>query len=111
VKVMDFGLAVLEGHHSLTDQGAVMGTIAYFSPSRPGEPADQRSDIYSLGAVFYEMLTGELPFDASNPVEMIRRHLETRPLARIVNPSVSPFWSASYCAACARTRRPLSLGS
>jgi tetratricopeptide (TPR) repeat protein/serine/threonine protein kinase len=92
VKVMDFGLAVLEDRHDLTDMDAIMGTIAYFSPEQArGERADHRSDIYSLGIVFYEMLTGQLPFEATNPSDMIRRHLETPPPSpRLICPTVSP---------------------
>lgn len=79
-KVMDFGLAVLEDRHSITEVGAVMGTIAYFSPEQAkGELADYRSDIYSLGIIFYEMLTNFLPFEATNPSDMIQKHLNAIP--------------------------------
>jgi len=91
-KVMDFGLAVLEDRHSLTEVGAVMGTIAYFSPEQArGEPADFRSDIYSLGVMFYEMLTNTLPFEATNPSEMIQKHLTAIPAPPTKrNPSIPP---------------------
>ncbi|MDQ7821853.1 MAG: tetratricopeptide repeat protein [Candidatus Eremiobacteraeota bacterium] len=91
-KVMDFGLAVLEDRHSITEMGAVMGTIAYFSPEQArGEPADHRADIYSLGVVFYEMLTNALPFEATNPSDMIQKHLQALPLSPVKrNPSVPP---------------------
>jgi tetratricopeptide (TPR) repeat protein/serine/threonine protein kinase len=80
VKVMDFGLAVLENRHSLTEMGQVMGTVAYFSPEQArGEVADQRSDIYSLGSLLYEMLTNHLIFQATNPAEMISKHLTETP--------------------------------
>jgi len=80
VKVMDFGLAFLADNHSLTEVGLVMGTIAYFSPEQArGEPADHRSDIYSLAVVFYEMLTNQLPFAATNPSDMIQKHLGALP--------------------------------
>jgi tetratricopeptide (TPR) repeat protein/serine/threonine protein kinase len=92
IKVMDFGLAVLEDRHSLTDMGAVMGTFAYFSPEQArGEKADPRSDIYSLGIVLYEMLTNRLPFEATNPSEMIQKHLYVpAPSSRGINPAVHP---------------------
>ena len=90
VKVMDFGLAVLEDRHSLTEMGQVMGTIAYFSPEQAkGEPADSRADIYSLGAIFFEMLTNQLVFQATNPSEMIAKHLSTPPPnPRMYNPAI-----------------------
>jgi len=73
--------AVLEDRHSITEAGQVMGTIAYFSPEQArGEPADYRSDIYSLGVIFYEMLTNSLPFEATNPSEMIHKHLNALPI-------------------------------
>ena len=63
VKVMDFGLAKLKEPGKLTITGTIMGTMAYMSPEQAkGEPADQRTDIFSLGSVFYEMLAGEPPF-------------------------------------------------
>ena len=92
VKVMDFGLAVLEDRHSLTEMGQVMGTIAYFSPEQAkGEPADSRADIYSLGAIFFEMLTNQLVFHATNPGEMISKHLTSPPPnPRMYNPAIPP---------------------
>jgi serine/threonine protein kinase/Tfp pilus assembly protein PilF len=80
VKVMDFGIAVMEDRHSVTQPGAVMGTIAYLSPEQAeGKQADLRSDIYSLGIVLFELLTGSLPFDARTPSEMLSHHLSTLP--------------------------------
>jgi serine/threonine protein kinase/tetratricopeptide (TPR) repeat protein len=62
-KIVDFGVAKLAGKTSLTKAGSLLGTVAYMSPEVvKGEGADQRSDIFSLGVILYEMLTGERPF-------------------------------------------------
>lgn len=76
IKLMDFGLAKLATDSNLTGSGATLGTPKYFSPEQAeGQPLDQRSDIYSLGIVFYQLLTGQLPFDGNSVVNLILQHL------------------------------------
>ncbi|MBA2479713.1 MAG: serine/threonine protein kinase, partial [Planctomycetes bacterium] len=82
LKLMDFGLARL-AHHvgSATSTGVVMGTGAYMSPEQcQGRICDIRSDIYSLGVVFYELLTGRRPFDGESYMEMFCQHIEKDPV-------------------------------
>lgn len=67
LKIMDFGLAKLRSSSSLTRAGSSLGTLSYMSPEQAqGIPADQRSDLWSLGILFFEMLTGDLPFKSEH---------------------------------------------
>lgn len=98
VKISDFGLARSAGAgKGLTLEGAVLGTPLYMSPEQAmGRPADERSDVYSAGVVFYEILCGRRPFDADNPVAMLRAHIESSPppprdLNQAVPPSMAAF--------------------
>jgi tetratricopeptide (TPR) repeat protein len=88
---LDFGLAKLSDRMALTRSGTVMGTVAYMSPEQAqGEDVDQRTDIWALGVVLYEMLTGELPFRGTNEQAMIYAILNTSPRpASELNKSVS----------------------
>ncbi len=79
LKVTDFGIA-RSGASQMTEAGSIIGTAQYLSPEQArGVHVDQRSDIYSVGIVFYEMLTGEVPFTGDTPVEIAMKHLSTVP--------------------------------
>ena len=79
IVVMDFGLArTLEGD-GMTQSGALVGTMEYMSPEQAlGKPLDQRSDIFALGLIFYEMLTGQMPFKADSTIASLIRRTQER---------------------------------
>jgi serine/threonine-protein kinase len=79
VKVTDFGIA-RAGTSQMTEAGSIVGTAQYLSPEQArGAEVDQRSDLYSLGIVLYELLTGQTPFDGDTPVEIAMKHLSATP--------------------------------
>jgi eukaryotic-like serine/threonine-protein kinase len=80
VKVMDFGLAKVMGDRSLTATGVRLGTIYYMSPEQIlNKPADVRSDIYSLGATLYEILTAKVPFQGDSEFHVLNAHVNSPP--------------------------------
>src|SRR5450432_2555755 len=80
VKVTDFGIARAGTSDGLTQTGSVMGTATYFSPEQAqGLPVDGRSDVYALGVVLYEMVTGVAPFVAASPVSVAYKHVREEP--------------------------------
>lgn len=93
-KVTDFGIAKITNVPSatITSFGSTMGSVHYFSPEHAkGGYTDEKSDIYSLGVVMYEMATGKLPFDADSPVSVALKQIQEDPIPPIdVNPNVSP---------------------
>jgi serine/threonine-protein kinase len=91
IKVTDFGIA-RAGASEMTETGAVMGTAHYLSPEQAqGKPVDSRSDLYSIGVMLYELLTGRVPFDAESPVSIAVQHVSEPPVPPSqVNPSVPP---------------------
>ncbi len=79
VKVTDFGIARAATGATLTVAGTIMGSVHYFSPEQArGESTGARSDIYSLGAVLYEALTGKVPFEGDSPISVAMKHIEGR---------------------------------
>ncbi len=81
VVLIDFGFASLEGGPKLTAQGYVVGSLSYLAPERlRGEAGDERSDVYAMGVVFYELVVGDPPFTADDDFDLIQKHLEEEPV-------------------------------
>jgi predicted Ser/Thr protein kinase len=79
-KVMDFGIAKVQGGKSLTASGALVGTVFYMSPEQVrGEPVDARSDLYSFGIILFELLTGRVPFKDESDFSIMIHHVQTPP--------------------------------
>ncbi|WP_437902817.1 AAA family ATPase [Sorangium sp. So ce327] len=100
VKITDLGIASLSPREAqeLTHDGLIEGTLAYMAPEQTGRMnrwVDERTDLYSLGVTFYEMLTGTLPFQASDPVEWVYCHIAQAPRPpHALVPSIPPQLSA-----------------
>ncbi|OPF82063.1 serine/threonine protein kinase [Streptomyces antioxidans] len=94
VKVMDFGIAraMQSGVTSMTQTGMVVGTPQYLSPEQAlGRGVDARSDLYSVGILLFELLTGRLPFDADSPLAIAYAHVQEEPVApSSINQSIPP---------------------
>jgi beta-lactam-binding protein with PASTA domain/predicted Ser/Thr protein kinase len=91
VRVTDFGIA-RAGTSDMTETGSIMGTAQYLSPEQArGAPVDQRSDLYSIGIVLYELLTGQVPFDAESPVTVALKQVNEQPVPpRRLVPEIPP---------------------
>ena len=103
LKVTDFGIA-RAGASQMTEAGSIIGTAQYLSPEQAkGAPVDQTSDLYSVGVVLYELLTGVVPFSGDTPVEIAMKHLSTVPdrLRR----SAPTFRAISTWSSCAHSRK------
>lgn len=80
VKVTDFGIARVSSDATLTYTSSILGTVHYISPEQAkGQIIDERSDLYSLGVVLYEMATGKVPFDGESPVSIAVKHIQEKP--------------------------------
>jgi eukaryotic-like serine/threonine-protein kinase len=81
VKVTDFGIARATTTDTVTHTGSIMGSAHYFSPEQAnGQPTGERSDIYSVGIVLYEMVTGVVPFQGESPITVALKHIRDKPL-------------------------------
>jgi serine/threonine protein kinase len=91
-KIMDFGIARMDGAARLTQDGKQIGSLEYMSPEQVrGLEQDARSDIYSLGILLFELLTGRVPFTDANDFDLMQAHLEKPPpLVRFLVPSLPP---------------------
>ena len=90
VKLADFGIAVIHNSMQITSKGNVLGSVHYLAPElAKGNQANMQSDIYSLGIVFYELLTGDVPYKADTPVQVALAHVRNNvPYVRKFNPDI-----------------------
>jgi serine/threonine-protein kinase len=105
-KVTDFGIA-RAGASEMTEAGSIMGTAHYLSPEQAqGQPATAQSDLYSIGVILYELLTGRLPFDGDSAVAIAVQHLNDPPAPiRSLRPDVAPALEAAVMHALAKDPR------
>lgn len=91
LKVTDFGIARVSSNATITYTSSILGTVHYISPEQAkGKIVDDKSDLYSLGAVMYEMATGKVPFDADNSVGIAVMHIQDNPVEpKSINPNLS----------------------
>jgi serine/threonine-protein kinase len=91
-KVTDFGIARAAGASDMTQTGSIMGTAQYLSPEQAqGHAVSEPSDLYSVGIMLYELLTGRVPFDGESAVTIALKHVNERPVPpSMINPAVTP---------------------
>jgi len=107
-KLADFGIArMAAGDGTLTEAGTVLGTAAYISPEQAeGAPASEASDVYSFGVILYRMLTGRLPFESSDPMQLVLQHRDdTPPPIASLRPDAPPVLESTANAALAKNPR------
>ncbi|KLU62403.1 serine/threonine-protein kinase PrkC [Peptococcaceae bacterium CEB3] len=103
-RVTDFGIAQTDTAVTLTHTGGIVGSVHYLSPEQArGESSSEQSDLYSLGIILYELVTGKLPYDGETPIAVALKHLREHPLSpRQLNPRVSPSLEAIIMRAIAK---------
>ena len=106
-KIADFGIAHMGNAGTLTEAGTVLGTAAYISPEQAaGEQALPASDVYSFGVILFRMLTGRLPFESDQPLELVAMHRDLdAPALEDIRPDVPPRLESLAAAALARDLR------
>ena len=93
VKIMDFGIARVRGAEHLTNDGFMMGTPAYMPPEQVlGHEVDGRADLYSVGVMFYRLLTGALPFKADTAIGMVQKQISDPPTPLHLHRKGLPDW-------------------